>query len=154
MKILCPSLTLTLVESVAKKARFLDAAVQDLALSDVEVVVDRAESMGQSAAHRAAYDWAVARAVAPLPTLVVYLLPLCRVGGRMLAQKGPKAAAEVGQAAWAITMLGGGPVTVQAVTVPGLEEERTLVVATKTAATPDRYPRRPGVPAKSPLLPP
>jgi 16S rRNA (guanine527-N7)-methyltransferase len=121
-------------------------------LDGVTIIVDRAENVGRTAEHREAYDWAVARAVAALPTLAEYLLPLCRLGGRMLAQKGPKAAAEVEEAAWAIEALGGGPAAIRAVQVPGLDETRVLVVAVKVATTPADYPRRPGLPGKSPLL--
>jgi len=151
LKILYPELELTLVESVAKKARFLEAAVAELGLTGVTVVVDRAENVGRMTGHRESYDWAVARAVAALPTLAEYLLPLCRVGGRMLAQKGPKAAAEVEEAAWAIKELGGGRVAVHEVQVPGLDETRVLVVAEKVTVTPEGYPRRPGMPGKAPL---
>jgi 16S rRNA (guanine527-N7)-methyltransferase len=151
LKILYPELELTLVESVAKKARFLEAAVAELELSGVSIVVDRAENVGRMAGHREGYDWAVARAVAALPTLAEYLLPLCRLGGRMLAQKGPKAAAEVEEAAWAIEVLGGGRVAVHEVQVPGLDETRVLVVVEKVTPTPIIYPRRPGMPGKAPL---
>lgn len=152
LKILYPALEVTLVESVAKKARFLEAAVQALAFTGVTIVVDRAENVARISEHREAYDWAVARAVAALPTLAEYLLPLCRIGGRMLAQKGPRAAAEVLEADWAIEKLGGGLATLHEVTVPGLDERRFVVVAVKVAPTPGGYPRRPGVPGKSPLL--
>lgn len=151
LKILFPSLELTLVESVGKKARFLEVAVEALALTGVQIIVDRAENVGRMPGHREAYDWAVARAVAGLPTLVEYLLPLCRVGGRMLAQKGPRAAAEMAEAAWAIEKLGGGPATVHEVTVPGLDGNRTLVIVRKVGPTPDDYPRRLGAPGKAPL---
>jgi 16S rRNA (guanine527-N7)-methyltransferase len=154
LKIRYPGLALTLVESIAKKARFLEAVVQELNLKDVVVVVDRAENVGRVPGHREAYDWAVARAVAALPTLVEYLLPLCRIGGRILAQKGSRAAAEVSDATWAIQQLGGGRALVRDVQVPGLVERRALVVASKVAATPEAYPRRPGLPNKSPLLGP
>jgi 16S rRNA (guanine527-N7)-methyltransferase len=154
LKILYPDLALTLVESTAKKARFLTAVVQALALPDVAIVVDRAENAGHSPEHRESYDWAVARAVAALPTLVEYLLPLLRVGGRLLAQKGQRAAEEMEQAAWALRYLGGAQATLHEVEVPGLEETRTLVVAEKVAPTPVGYPRQPGTPAKSPLLAP
>lgn len=152
LKILFPRLELTLVESMAKKARFLETVVAALGMTGAIVMVDRAENVGRMPDHRERYDWAVARAVAALPTLAEYLLPLCRVGGRMLAQKGPKATAEVEQAAWAIEALGGQLARVLDVQVPGLDETRSLVVAVKVALTPADYPRRPGVPGKSPLI--
>ncbi|MCA9929789.1 MAG: class I SAM-dependent methyltransferase, partial [Anaerolineales bacterium] len=112
---------------------------------------ERVEQIGQQAAHREQYDWAVARAVAELRVLVEYLLPLCRVGGAMLAQKGPQAKAELAAARQAILQLGGGDAQLQA--VPQSEEEMNwfLVVISKTAVTPPKFPRRVGMPVKRPL---
>jgi 16S rRNA (guanine527-N7)-methyltransferase len=154
LKILVPDMALTLVESTAKKGRFLAAAVEELNLDGVEIVLDRAENIGHLPGHREAYDWVLARAVAPLPTLVEYLLPLCVIGGRILAQKGPKAEEEIGQAAWAIRQLGGRRANLHQAAVPGLDETRILVVIEKLTPSPEEYPRRPGVPAKTPLLGP
>ncbi|MCA9986193.1 MAG: 16S rRNA (guanine(527)-N(7))-methyltransferase RsmG, partial [Anaerolineales bacterium] len=151
LKIIFPSLQLTLVESVAKKARFLEAAVAELGLSDVTVLVERAEAVGQMAAHREQYDWAVARAVAELRVLVEYLLPLCRLEGHMVAMKGAGAETELAAAGTALATLGGGPAQVQAVDLPGLEGDLVLVAIPKVAATPADYPRRPGRPTKKPL---
>ena len=151
LKILFPTLKLTLVESVAKKARFLEAVVGELGLTDVTVLVERAEQVGQMAAHREQYDWAVARAVAELRVLLEYLLPLCRVGGRAVAMKGASAAAELTAADAALATLGGGTARLLAVQLPGLEGELTLVEIPKLVGTPAAYPRRPGRPAKKPL---
>lgn len=151
LKILFPDLHLTLVESVAKKTRFLEAVAAELGLSAVTILPERAELLGQDAAHRAQYDWAAARAVADLRVLVEYLLPLCRVGGAVLAQKGASAAQEVSAAEKAIALLGGAVRQIYPVSLPQREETHYLVVVEKTAVTPDIYPRRIGVPAKKPL---
>ena len=90
-----PELNLTLVESTQKKCRFLETIVSELGLEGVEVLARRAETVGQDPAHRESYDWAVARAVAGLPVLAEYLLPLIRVGGYALAQKGDSAPEEL-----------------------------------------------------------
>lgn len=150
LKILWPALKVTLVESVAKKARFLELVVAELGLSDVDVVVERAEALGQRASYRAQYDWATARAVAPLPVLVEYLLPLCRVGGWVVAQKGVQAPQEVGEATTAVHLLGGGAIQLHP-TPPLAEEPGYLVVIPKERETPARYPRRVGIPGKRPL---
>jgi len=102
-------------------------------------------------AQRESYDWAVARAVANLPVLAEYLLPLVRVGGRMLAQKGHTAPVEAQNAELAFRLLGGQIGHLLPVTLPGIAEERYLVVVNKVAATPPQYPRKPGFPAKKPL---
>jgi len=151
LKILYPSLRLTLVESVGKKANFCRHMVEILKLDATEVITARAEDVGQMAAHREAYDWAVARAVADLPALAEYLLPLVQVGGSMLAQKGSSAAAEVHKAGNAFKILGGVLRQLLPVTLPGVADERYLVVVDKVSATPKNYPRKPGIPIKKPL---
>jgi 16S rRNA (guanine527-N7)-methyltransferase len=150
LKILCPALDLTLVDSAGKKAEFLRQVVADLGLTHVEVLVARAEELGQDPAQRESYDWAVARAVAPLAVLVEYLLPLCRLGGTALAQKGIQVESEVASAQAAITILGGGGPTVIPVQLPQ-EESSYLVTIKKELPTPSDYPRRIGVPSKRPL---
>jgi len=151
LKILFPQLKLTLVESVVKKTHFLQAVVDALALSDVTILTDRAELLGQSPQHRQQYDWAVARAVAELRVLVEYLLPLCAVGGSMLAQKGEGVAAEIANAQVAIQLLGGGDPTLAQVTLPDRDQPHYFVTVKKIGETPQKYPRRVGMPAKRPL---
>lgn len=151
LKLLFPAMHLTLVESVGKKAGFCRHMAETLKLENVEVLSLRAEEVGQLPKHREKYDWAVARAVANLPVLLEYLLPLVRVGGAVLAQKGETAHAEAQAAEKASHMLGGRLKHITPLTLPGVVEERFLVVYDKIAATPPAYPRRVGIPAKSPL---
>jgi 16S rRNA (guanine527-N7)-methyltransferase len=151
LKIMYPSMRLTMVESVGKKANFCRHMVEILKLEATEVVTARAEDVGQMPAHREAYDWAVARAVANLPVLAEYLLPLVQVGGAMLAQKGQSGLAETHKAERALKILGGRTRQLFPVTLPGVADERFLVVVDKVAATPPQYPRKPGIPTKNPL---
>ncbi len=151
LKILLPSMHLTLVESVGKKASFCRHIAEFLQLENVEVITARAEDLGQNPAYREKYDWAVARAVASMPVLAEYLLPLVRIGGAILAQKGESAHAEIQSAEKAIRILGGTLRKVASVTLPGIAEERFLVIMDKKAATPPQYPRRAGLPLKKPL---
>ena len=151
IKIIYPKMQLTLVESVGKKAEFCRHVVKILDLRGVEVVQERAETVGQDPDYRERYDWAVARAVAILPVLAEYLLPLVRVGGGMLAMKGESGPAEAHTAEHALRVLGGHLRQLLPVTLPGVVEERYLVVIDKVAATPRGYPRKVGVPAKRPL---
>jgi 16S rRNA (guanine527-N7)-methyltransferase len=151
LKILYPTLTLTLLESVGKKAEFCRHVVKVLGLERVDVVQARAEEIGQDKKYRERYDWAVARAVAGLPTLVEYLLPLARVGGGVLAQKGESGPAEAQAAERSIRLLGGHLRQLLKVNLPGVVEDRYLIVIDKAAATPPNYPRRVGVPLKTPL---
>jgi 16S rRNA (guanine527-N7)-methyltransferase len=150
LKILRPELQLTLVESIAKKATFLRHIVDTLGLTNVEIIVARAEATGRDPAQRERYDVAVARAVAELRVLAEYCLPLCRIGGLFLAPKGARIEDELQAALPAITQLGGRLIAIELVEVPELEP-RTLVVIEKINPTPLQYPRAPGVPAKRPL---
>lgn len=151
LKIVFPGLRLVLVDSVAKKAAFLQAVVAALQLSAVQIIVERAELLGRQPAHREQYDWAVARGVAHLSTLAEYLLPLCRPGGKMLAQKGEGAPAELENARHAISLLGGGSPRLEAAQLPDHSRQHYLVIVEKRSPTPKAYPRRVGVPAKRPL---
>ena len=151
LKILFPGMQLTLVESVAKKGRFLEVAAAELGLEDVSVIVERAEVLGQLPTERGRYDWAVARAVAPLNVLAEYLLPFCRPGGRMLAMKGDRAAEESKAADRAIEAMGGGEPVLHPIRLPGRPESRYVIVVEKVGPTPEQYPRRAGVPGKRPL---
>jgi len=151
IKILYPNLKLTLVESVGKKAMFCQHIVRVLGLEYVDVIQSRAEDLGQNPQHREKYDWAVARAVANLNVLGEYLIPLVKVGGMALAQKGESGPAEAQSAEKAMELLGGKLKQLIPVSLPGVADDRYLVVVEKVAATPPKYPRKPGIPMKIPL---
>ena len=151
LKILYPQMKLTLVESVGKKAMFCEHIVRMLNLENVNVVKARAEDIGQNPEHREKYDWAVARAVANMNVLVEYLLPLVKVGGTMLAQKGESGPAEAQSAEKAMKLLGGKLQQITPVNLPGVADDRFLVLVHKSAATPPKYPRSAGMAAKTPL---
>src|SRR3970282_908655 len=144
LKIVCPQMQLTLVEATGKKVKFCEYVVEALKLSGLSVIKARAEEIGRAPAHREKYDWAVARAVAEMPTLAEYLLPLVKRGGRAVAQKGEGALGETRAAEGAIARLGGELEQIVPVELPRLPETRYLVVIKKVAATPSVYPRRPG----------
>ncbi len=151
LKIARPDLRVTLTDSVGKKVQFVAHMVNRLGLGDAEAVHARAEDLGQQRAHRARYDVAVARAVADLSVLAEYLLPLARVGGAALAQKGARAEDEVARAAKAVKTLGGGAARLVTYTLPGLDDPRALVILPKIRPTPPAYPRRAGLPSQEPL---
>ncbi len=151
LKILYPAMQLTLVESVGKKAMFCQHIVRVLGLEGVNVVHSRAEDLGHKTEHRESYDWAVARAVANLNVLSEYLLPLVKVGGIVLAQKGESGPAEAQSAEKAMKILGGKLKQLIPVNLPGVADDRYLVLVDKVAATPPKYPRSAGMAAKMPL---
>src|SRR5204863_9649804 len=143
LKIVRPDLEVTLIEADQSKAAFLVQAAATLGLSDVEVVAMRAEDAGHDRRYRESFDVAVARALAPLPTLVELCLPLVRVGGRLLAQKTDR---EDVEAAWRAVQLLGGSLDFVSPAPSSARRSGTVVVISKIAATPSTYPRRPGVP--------
>ncbi len=151
LKILYPAMKLTLIESVGKKAMFCEHIVRLLALENVEVLHARAEETGQRADHREKYDWALARSVAQMSVLSEYLLPLVRIQGTMLALKGENGPAEAQSAERAMKLLGGKLRQIIPVNLPGVADDRYLVLVDKCVATPPRYPRKAGTPMKQPL---
>jgi 16S rRNA (guanine527-N7)-methyltransferase len=136
-----PAVRVLLVEASRKKAGFLGVVLRALGLANVDVVQGRAEALGRMPAHRERYDAATARAVAALPVLAEFALPLVRVGGLAVFPKGSHADEEMSAAAGALRLLGGAA------------EARAsgLIVVRKLAPTPSPYPRRPGVPGRRPL---
>ena len=151
LKMIWPSSQVTLVESVHKKADFCQHIVEKLNLRQVEIVPERAETVGQDPAHRQSYDLAVARAVARMPILMEYLLPLVHRNGIAMAMKGESAPAETQEADKAIQLMGGKLHKLIKVELPSVVEERFIVVVNKVARTPEEYPRRVGVPSKNPI---
>lgn len=145
IKICRPDIRLLLLESIGKKARFLEHMVARLGLEDVTVVNERAEIAARMTEYREQFDLSVARAVAQLPTLSEYCLPLVSVGGMFVAYKGRSAKTEVKSAEPALKELGG---LFRKIEFSG---ERALIFISKVKRTPDQYPRRPGIPQKRPL---
>ncbi len=151
LRIVWPRARICLIEATGKKVRFLEHVARKLGFNDVQLVQGRAEELGLKEPHRAGYDLVLARAVATLPTLVEYLLPLARRGGRVVAYKGSAAHEEAMCAEQGIRTLGGHLTKLIPVEIPGLAETRVLVVIDKVAQTPDGYPRGRGLPHKHPL---
>jgi len=146
-----PDLNVWLLESTGKKANFLKECAATLGLGNVNVINDRAEKVGHDKNHRQQYDAAVCRAVGPMAELLEYTMPLLKVGGRLLAMKGPKAEQELEVAADALTILGAGGVEVSEAYPEGFELNTVIVTVFKADATPKGYPRLPGVPHQTPL---
>ncbi|MBM3942798.1 MAG: 16S rRNA (guanine(527)-N(7))-methyltransferase RsmG [SAR202 cluster bacterium] len=151
LKLLFPEIHLILVESVGKKTTFMRHLATALGLTEVEVHTARAEELGQQPEFRGNFDLALARGLAKLPALVEYTLPLCRLGGKVIAWKHGGIDQEIASAARALTVLGGKLSPVVPVNITGLMDNRILVVIEKVRPTPAAYPRRPGMPAKQPL---
>ena len=152
LKIAFPGLRATLIDSTAKKTAFLSHLVDVLKLDGVDVLTGRAETLAHDPELRGTFDLVVTRAVADMAVLAELTLPFCRIGGLVVAQKSRAIHDEIDRARQAIETVGGELREAIPVHVPGLEKERTLIVFEKVAPTPERYPRRPGIPAKRPIL--
>lgn len=140
LKIARPDLRLTLLDSLQKRLVFLDAVCRELDIPDVALVHSRAED-GSRTELRDSFDIAVSRAVASLNTLCEYDMPYVKVGGRFIAMKGKDAAQELTDAQNAISTLGGKLEEKQDF-ILGNAGERCIIQITKTALTPDRFPRK------------
>jgi 16S rRNA (guanine527-N7)-methyltransferase len=151
LAICLPACEVTLIEVTGKKARFLQDVVATLGLGRVAVVAERAEVVGQDPHHRQSYDVAVCRAIGPMRELLEYTLPLVRVGGRLLAMKGPSLEEELAGAADALDALGAGEVQVVEAYPEGFDVNTVIAIIGKERPTPRSYPRRPGVPRQMPL---
>ena len=151
LKIILPDSEVVLVDSVNKKTDFCQHIIDKLGLKGIEVIHDRVERLARDDDFRECFDWAVARAVAQLDTLSEFMLPFVKIGGKMLAMKGDQGPTEAQQAHQALHILGGELSQIQRLTLPGVTEDRYLITVEKIASTPEKYPRRVGVPTKRPL---
>jgi 16S rRNA (guanine527-N7)-methyltransferase len=157
LKLLVPGVQMVLLDSLQKRCRFLEAVREQVIIPfagsspSTEVIWGRAEEAGHQKTLRETAEVVVGRAVAELRILAEFCLPFVKVGGRMLAMKGPEAEQEVENARRAVAVLGGEFTELRRVSLPGGAGERTLVLIAKRAPTPPAYPRRAGLPERKPL---
>lgn len=146
-----PDLAVTLLESTAKKAKFLETCVDVVGVSNMSIINARAETAGQDVNFREQFDVATCRALGPMNELLEYTLPFVKLGGRLLAMKGPSVENELRDAGDALATLGGGELEVFDAYPEGFDFNTVIVSVNKERPTPDDYPRLPGVPRQSPL---
>ncbi|HWQ89775.1 MAG TPA: 16S rRNA (guanine(527)-N(7))-methyltransferase RsmG [Desulfitobacteriaceae bacterium] len=151
LKIVQPDLQLFLVDSLRKRLDFLQEVVQRLGLKEVEIIHARAEELGRNRKYRAGFEIVTSRAVARLSVLLEYAIPLLQVNGQFIAMKGSNADAEIAEAREALLQLNAEVETVKRLSLGAGAEYRTLVLIRKIAPTSEKYPRKPGIPAKNPL---
>lgn len=151
IKLVLPHLRLVLVEATQKKADFLVWLVGELGLDEVEVVVQRAEETARLPQYRESFDVVTARALGPLPVALELTLPLSKVGGVTVIPQRGDVESEVRRSTLALDELGGRIAAVEPVNTDGLPQDSVAVVVKKEKPTPERYPRRVGIPSKRPL---
>jgi 16S rRNA (guanine527-N7)-methyltransferase len=146
-----PDIHMTLMEATGKKIAFLQEVIAALGLTNCDTLNARAEDAGHMPEHRAHYDVVLARAVARLPALLEYLIPLAKVGGVCVALKGVTAQEEANDARKALSILGGKLQAIHKLMLPDVPDQHALVVVEKTVPTLNAYPRKPGIPTRKPL---
>lgn len=152
LKICFPNLQVTIVDSLNKRIQFLTHLSKELKLSNVHFVHARAEEFGQNPEYREKYDIVTARAVARLSVLAELCIPLVKVNGKFIAMKATSALEELNDAKKALEILGAKKSAEYSFLLPVEDSERTLYVFSKTKSTPKRYPRKPGIPNKTPII--
>ena len=150
LAIMLPDTRFTLIDALSRRVEFLRAVIARLGLN-AEALHLRAEDAARQGALRERFDLTTARAVAPMNALCEFMLPLTRVGGRMLALKGPGLEAELAGAGNALALLGGEIERIQPLAIPGRDWNHRAAWIAKIAPTPDKYPRRAGMADKKPL---
>lgn len=152
LKICFPHLKLTIVDSLSKRISFLQHVSDKLGLAGVQLIHGRAEDVAKQFVYRDAYDLVTARAVARLSLLNEFCLPFTRKDGIFAAMKGSDPAEELAEAKRSFKELRAELKKVESFSLPVEESARHIILVQKTGATPAKYPRKPGVPAKSPLI--
>ena len=151
IKIIHPSIELFLMEARKKKSIFLEKLIKALNLKRVRILEGRAETFGRCQKYREKYDISISRAVAPLNVLSEYCLPLTRIGGLFIAQKGRSYKGELEKGIKAIQFLGGELIKVEKIQIPFINQDHYLLISNKKKNTPPEYPRKEGLPQKRPL---
>ncbi len=152
LKILNEDVKMTLVDSLNKRVQFLKEVGKQLELTNIEYIHSRAEELAGSSLHRQQYDFVTSRAVARLTTLLEYMLPFVKIGGRCICMKGPNIIEELEEARKAIQLLGGEIETTENMLLPDSNQERNIIIIKKVVDTPAKYPRKAGIPSKQPIL--
>lgn len=151
LKIYRPDVKVTLVDSLNKRIIFLNEVIDNLKLSDIYTVHSRIEDFGKDKKYREKFDYVTARAVANLSVLSEYLIPITKVNGKCICMKGSEIEEEVDNSRNAINILGGKIEKIEKFDLPNTDISRNLVIINKIRNTPNKYPRKAGIPAKEPL---
>ncbi|WP_099158975.1 16S rRNA (guanine(527)-N(7))-methyltransferase RsmG [Virgibacillus ndiopensis] len=152
LKICFPNLKVTIVDSLQKRIGFLNQLAVELNLADVSFYHDRAENFGKNVKFRETFDIVMARAVARMSVLSELCLPLCKKNGVFIAMKGAQSKEELTDAEAAIQLLGGEIREINRFNLPEENSERSIILINKKRKTPKKYPRKAGMPNKSPII--
>lgn len=151
LKIYRNDVKVVLADSLNKRIKFLNEAIEKLQLKNIETIHCRAEELGKNKEYREKFDYATSRAVANLSTLSEYLLPFVKLNGSCIFMKTMEIDEELENAKKAIKILGGRIEKVDKFEIPESDLGRSIIIVKKEKQTPSKYPRKPGTPAKEPL---
>lgn len=151
IKIIYPHIRLVLLDSLKKRINFLNEVINNLCIENVETIHGRAEDCGKSSEYREKFDVCVSRAVANLAVLSEYCMPFVKKGGVFISYKSSSSEEEIKNSEKAIQILGGKIAVVDKFFLPDSEIGRSLIKIEKLKNTPEKYPRKAGIPAKEPL---
>lgn len=151
LKIYRPDLNVTLVDSLNKRINFLNEVIDKLGLKDISTVHSRVEDFGKDKKYRESFEYVTARAVANLTTLSEYLIPITKVNGKCICMKGNDVKEEITNSKNAINLLGGKISKIDEFKLPNSDISRNVIIIDKMKNTPNKYPRKAGMPAKEPL---
>lgn len=151
LKIIREDIEITLLDSLNKRVNFLNEVIRELKLSKIQAVHSRVEDFAKDKKNRESFDYATSRAVANLSTLSEYLIPLVKIGGNAISMKGSEVDEEMKQSQKAISLLGGKIETIETFQLPQSDINRNIIIIHKSQNTPNKYPRKAGMPSKEPI---
>lgn len=152
LSIIRNDLNITLMDSLNKRIKFLDEVVEKNNLINVDTVHSRAEELARNSDYREKFDVATSRAVASLNVLLEYMVPFIKVGGYCICMKGSNVDEELDNAKKALNVLNCKVEKVERFNLPGSDYGRNIIIIKKIGETSKKYPRKPGTPAKEPLI--
>ena len=151
LKIIREDVEITLLDSLNKRINFLNEVINQLGLTKIQTIHARVEELGQNKKYREKFDYATSRAVANLSTLAEYLMPLVKLKGACISMKGSNVEEEIQASKKSILVLGGEIEKIEKFQLPKSDIDRNMIVIHKIKPTPQKYPRKPGTPAKDPI---
>ena len=151
LKILYNKNKFVLIDSLNKRINFLNEVIKTNKLENINAIHSRVEEIGHNKQYREQFDIVTSRAVAKLNVLAEYMIPFVKVGGKCICLKGPNIDDEINDAQNALKILGGKIEKIEKNTLPDSDNDRTIIIITKTDQLPNKYPRKPGTPTDSPL---
>ena len=152
IKIFNNILNITLLDSLNKRINFLNEVIEVLQLNNIRTIHSRVEDVANNKEYREKYDIATSRAVASLNVLLEYMLPLVKVGGKCICMKGSNVEQEIEESNNALNILGGKIVDIVNLTLPNTDNKRNIIIIEKIKNTPNKYPRKAGIPGKNPIV--